>query len=153
MQFLPSARAAWGYETPMARVPTVKRVMSPFPYSLDAGADLAAATAMMEQHDVRHLPVTHDGVVIGVLSQRELAVAMAVGDGDALVGDVCTPDPYIVEHDTPADVVARTMAGRRIGSTVVLHHGKLAGIVTTVDVCSAYAALLGGDEPPDDAVA
>jgi len=139
----------------MARIPTVKRVMSPFPYSLDAGADLAAAHAMMDEHDVRHLPVTHDRVVIGVLSQRELAVAMAVGSKETLVGDVCTSDPYIVEHDTPADVVARNMAERHIGSAVVLHQGNLAGIVTTVDVCSAYAALLAGEDAnaPDDAVA
>ena len=136
----------------MPRVPSVKRLMTPFPYSVDALADLATAREMMAEHDVRHLPVTNQGVVCGVLSQRELAVAMAVGSGSLTVGKVSTPDPYIVEHDTPADVVAKTMADRHIGSALVLHHGKLAGIVTTVDICRAYADLIRGTTP-EDAVA
>ncbi|MEM6996262.1 MAG: CBS domain-containing protein [Myxococcota bacterium] len=128
--------------------PSVKTLMTPFPYSVDVTATLAVALTMMNEHGMRHLPVTAEGSVVGVLSKRELAVATAVCGQDLTVGEICTREPYMVEHSTTAHEVAATMAERQIGSAIVLHHGKLAGIVTTTDICREYAALHRA-EPPD----
>lgn len=124
--------------------------MTPFPYSVEVTASVETARKMMRVHEVRHLPVTEGDAVVGILSARELAVAIALGATEANVAKVCTREPYIVEHDARASDVAATLAERQIGSAVVLHHGKLAGIVTTTDICREYAAQHAPAEPAPD---
>jgi len=43
---------------------------------------------------------------------------------------------------TPLSEALREMARRKIGTAVVLRAGKLAGIVTLIDVCEAFAEVL-----------
>jgi CBS domain-containing protein len=43
---------------------------------------------------------------------------------------------------TPLDEVTSEMATRHVGSAVVLRHGKLAGIFSTVDACRLLAEFL-----------
>ena len=45
------------------------------PATVDAGASLVAASARMREANVRHLPVTRDGAVVGVVSIRDLLAA------------------------------------------------------------------------------
>ena len=53
-----------------------------------------------------------------------------------------TPDPYIVSPEAELDEVVSTMAAKKYGSAVVSDNGKVVGIFTTVDACSAFAELL-----------
>lgn len=53
------------------------------------------------------------------------------------------PDPYVVTPDASLDEVVSTMAAKKYGSAIVSDHGHVVGIFTTVDACSAFAALLG----------
>ena len=39
----------------MKKMPSIKAVMTPFPYSVDAGASVADALAFMREHRIRHL--------------------------------------------------------------------------------------------------
>jgi acetoin utilization protein AcuB len=55
-----------------------------------------------------------------------------------------------VDLDTPIAEVASTMADLHIGSALVTRKGKLAGIITTVDICRAFAELTRKHEQPDD---
>lgn len=140
----------------MKHMPRAARVMTPFPYSLDASADLAAASAMMKEQGFRHIPVKRGDEVLGVVSQRDVWRAHTEGQTDIDMGTLVGTSPYIVEWNAPLDVLARTMAERKLGSAVVVRNGRLAGIVTTTDICSYLAELLelqfgepsdgGGDE-------
>ncbi|MCA9650357.1 MAG: CBS domain-containing protein [Myxococcales bacterium] len=132
----------------------VATVMTPFPYHVDAREDLRTAHGMMEQHDIRHLPVMRDGELAGIVSQRELEVAMSLmGERDPElrlpVWAICRRDPRKVELDASIVEVAEMMANEHIGSVLVTRKGKLAGIITTVDICRAFAELLRGNSPPD----
>ena len=136
----------------MHRKPTLAAVMTPFPYAVDADAPIAEAVALMAKHDIHHLPVTRGSSIAGVISARDMI------DRDThewLVRDVYQPDPYVVDLATPLDEVLVTMAERHVGSAIVTRHGKLAGIVTHVDVCRSFAVLLHTlfPTPPDDVVA
>ncbi|MCP5152885.1 MAG: CBS domain-containing protein [Ectothiorhodospiraceae bacterium] len=127
--------------------------MTPFPYSIETDATLAEAQAMMTDHAVRHLPVAISHVPVGMLSQRDLAAALAAGAGAGgrLVRDVCTTDAYVVDLETRLDVVLSEMAERHIGSAIVTRHGKLAGVFTATDACRAFAEHLRATYPsPDD---
>lgn len=125
----------------------VATVMTPFPYSVDAREDLRTAHAMMKEHGIRHLPVMREGKLEGIVSERELEVALGViseRDPEVLlpVWAVCHRNPYTVDLDVPIAEVADAMANQHIGSVLVTRKGKLAGIITTVDICRAFAELM-----------
>lgn len=131
----------------MPKLPTLLAVMTPFPHAVHAEDDVATARAMMEQHGIHHLPVLRDGRLAGIISERDVSLAGDVlSSNDSGVGmpvwAICTRDAYIVEIDTRLDVVAEQIANRHIGSALVVKHGKLAGIVTTTDLCRALAQVL-----------
>lgn len=101
----------------------------------------------MESERIRHLPVTSEGRLVGLLSERDLKLAFAVAataeSDEALhVGDVCNLDAYIAEFDTPIDQVVITMAEQRLGSAMITRNGKLVGIVTNTDIYRSYSELL-----------
>ena len=50
-------------------------------------------------------------------------------------------DPYVVAFDMPLNEVALEMAKRHIGSAIVLHHEKLAGILSATDICRILAEI------------
>jgi len=139
----------------MRRIPRIKSVMTPFPYSIAPSASLEQAKAMMAEHDIRHLPVCDDHRVVGVLSQREMRVGLAGGAGKSrTVLEVCTRDPLLVDLDRPLDSVTADMTAQRIGSAIVMRGDKLAGILTSTDVCRLLTELLRElDKHEDDDVA
>lgn len=140
-------------------MPTVKAVMTPFPHSVDADASLAQARAVMLEHEIRHLPVKGEhGDLIGVLTDRDLKRALDPDLGlpareELLVRDVFVRDGYVVELHAPLDRVLLNMAERHIGSALVVHRGRLAGIFTATDACRAFGELLRdrfGPSPGDE---
>jgi CBS domain-containing protein len=136
-------------------VTRVATVMTPFPYSVDAREDLRTAHAMMGEHGIRHLPVMREGKLAGIVSERELEVALEViGERDPEiqlpVWAICRREPYTVEIDAPLAEVADAMANEHIGSVLVTRKGKLAGIITTVDICRAFAEMVRKRVPPDE---
>ena len=57
----------------MKRIPSIKTVMTPFPYSFCPDADVEDALEKMREHTIHHLPVTsHDGDLIGMTSSRDI---------------------------------------------------------------------------------
>lgn len=136
----------------MRRIPRIKSVMTPFPYSIAPSASIEEATAMMAAHDIRHLPVCDHHVVIGMLSERDARVALGVRRADAslTVAEVYTSGPYLVDLERPLDEIAQEMAERRIGSAIVMRGDKLAGILTTTDICRLLATSLRGDDDDGD---
>jgi len=142
----------------MSRIPTIKTVMTPFPFAIDAGEPIAEARRRMQEHGIRHLPVLAEGAAIGVLSRRDLeraeaAPAATAGARALRAGDVCHFPAYTVSLDEPLDNVLAHMARERIGSALVLRAGKVVGIFTTTDACRLFAAHLRRDFAPsgDDA--
>ena len=137
--------------------PHLVTVMPPFPHHVDAAQDLWTARALMDQYGIRHLPVMRDGELAGIITHRDIDVSIAVaGDHASEVGipvwSVCHRDAYVVDIHTSVAEVADTMANQQIGSALVTKEGRLAGIVTTVDLCRALASVLrerdrgGGDD-------
>jgi acetoin utilization protein AcuB len=137
----------------MRRVPRIKSVMSPFPYAIAPTASLDEAQAMMQAHQIHHLPVCENHLVVGVLSERGMRAALALSDTKPrTVADVCAKEPLLVDLEHPLDDVVAQMATRKVGAAIVMRGDKLAGILTTTDVCRLYAELLRelGDDEDDD---
>jgi CBS domain-containing protein len=121
--------------------------MTPLPHTIEASHSIHEAKAIMDLEKIRHLPVTSDGRLVGVLSARDLKLAFvlsATGNSSETiqVGDVCNLEAYLTEFSTPVDQVLSVMLKRKLGSVLVTREGKLVGIVTTTDICRNYSELL-----------
>jgi acetoin utilization protein AcuB len=135
------------------KVPSVGSVMTPFPYFVDADASVADVEALMAEHKIRHVPVQQNGVVVGIVSERDLRRQMdsSLAPREKKViraREVMVDRPFIVAFDTPLNAVVTEMAARHIGSALVLRHDKLAGILSVGDVCRILAEILDAEFPP-----
>ena len=128
-------------------MPLLATVMSPFPYSVDLDASFDEACELMGHHNVRHLPVTHEHAIVGVITDRDMTSAINLHSSSASAGslsvrDLYMSDPYIVSVDEPLDKVLLTMAERHIGSAIVTKADKLVGMFTSVDACRSFGDYL-----------
>jgi len=131
----------------MPHLPTLKTLMTPFPYAVDVEASLAQAQDIMTEHAIRHLPVTEDGQLVGVLTDRDLhrssnPLGTNRTQSDIPVREVVVSEPYVVELTERLDVVLLQMATRQIGSALVVRRGKLVGIFTAIDACQGFGDYL-----------
>ncbi len=140
----------------MRRIPSIKAVMTPFPFWVEADADLPTARRMMDDHDIHHLPVKEHGALIGVISARDIDTAhREQGEHQWVVRDLAVMPAYTVDLEESLDNVLKAMAEQHIGSVLVLKKDRLAGLFTTNDACRLFAEMLrDGNRPdPGDAVA
>jgi acetoin utilization protein AcuB len=140
------------------RSPQILAFMTPFPYSIDVEAPLAEAHAFMRDRQIRHLPVTRGGQLAGILTDRDIKLALGPDLGspperELTVADVYQPECYVVDAGQPLEAVAAAMAEHHLGSALVTRGDKLVGIFTTTDACRALARVLRGQHPhpgPDE---
>jgi CBS domain-containing protein len=129
-----------------AKAPTVAQIMATAPRTIDRNASLELADEMVGDARIRHLPVVDGGMVVGVLSQRDLfqgALAHALGYGSVSrsrilrtipVKEVMSEPAVTVQPDTTVREAARLMVSRKIGCLPVVDAGHLVGLVTETDV-------------------
>lgn len=139
----------------MKQIPSIKTVMTPFPYSVDIDAPIHEARQFMREHKIRHLPVTASHELVGVVSDRDIKLYLGPDldypdERAARVRDVYLEHPYIVDLNERLDTVLKEMAARHIGSVLVTRHGKLAGVFTSTDACRSFADhLIEQFRPPE----
>jgi acetoin utilization protein AcuB len=130
-----------------SKMPAVGAVMTSFPYFVDAGATAAKMEQMMDKHGIRHLPVQENGKVVGIVSERDLhhyvkRSSSAEEKHRVCARDIMVHDPFIAPFRAPLNEVVFEMAERRIGSVIVQRQGKLAGILSAIDVCRILGEYL-----------
>jgi acetoin utilization protein AcuB len=131
----------------MSAMPTLRSEMTEFPYSVEISAPLMEAQDFMRAHKIRHLPVTDDGVLIGIVTDRDIKLLFGPDfqypDPDELkVSDAVVEQSYVADVDTPLESVLEHMAEHHIGSALVTENGELQGIFTSTEACRAFAVYL-----------
>jgi acetoin utilization protein AcuB len=128
----------------MVRQQQVCDYMTVSPHSVDLEQSVATAARRMRELRTRHLPVVHGQELKGIISQRDVALAQAVGldPHELSVEEAMVPEPFTVSPHTPLSEVARAMAAHKYGCVVVAEGGQVRGIFTTVDALRALAELL-----------
>lgn len=114
--------------------------MTPLTHTLAPDAALAEVKTLMERFGIRHIPVVEGGAVVGIVTMSDVFVldhTLGTDDESTLVREVMTKEPYTVDGETALGAVAREMTRRRIGSAVILHDGKPAGVFTATDALRA----------------
>ena len=94
-------------------------------------ASLDIALTRMRLRGIRHLVVTDEDRIVGILSTRDIGrrpPARATG------ADVMTPRPVTAEPATTVRQAANLMRGRSLGCLPIVERGRLKGIVTVSDL-------------------
>jgi acetoin utilization protein AcuB len=138
----------------LGEMPTVISAMTPFPYFVDVGDPALKIEELMDEHNIHHIPVQENGTIVGIVSERDLhrLVHRALPEVDKRrirAKQILVEAPYVVEVEMPLNAVVVEMASRRIGSAIVVKRGKLAGILSTTDVCRVLAEILASYFPND----
>lgn len=114
------------------------------------GATVAEALDEMRTHGIRHLPVVDDGRLVGVVTDRDLRLALEP-DGSApqsaTVEDTMTSSPIVVASELPIESAAALLSENRIGCLPVVDEGEIVGILTRSDLLRSLVDLMVGREP------
>ena len=127
----------------------VKDHMTLKPFTVPPGEDVRVAFSRITDLFVRQAPVVEGGKVIGIVTDRDLRLAVAqTVDGSGLnVASVMTPDPVTVSPDTPLKDAARVISMNNFNALpVVGPDGALLGLLTTTDILNGLVKAL--DDSP-----
>lgn len=116
------------------------------------------ARRIMEENDIRRLPVVHEGKLIGIVTLTDLlraapsaATTLSIWELNYLadkvkVAEIMTRNVVTTTPDDDVRNVARQMIARKIGGMPVMEGDKIVGIVTESDLFRAFAKLLDEGE-------
>ena len=128
----------------------IQQVMSQVPVTVSVGESVRTAKGIMDMHEIRHLPVVDGSEVIGIVSEREVLLAMSMlgesSPDETAIENICVFEDYAVEPTTPLVKVLTEMAERHIGSALVMSSGHLLGIFTSTDACKLWAKEMKGEK-------
>ncbi len=126
----------------------VREVMTPAVATVRPDASLVEAAQLMRAQDIGDVLVAQDGVLLGVLTDRDIALrAVAEGLDPVTVScqAVCTPDPVCVAPGTEVATAARLMREHAVRRLPVVDGLGMVGVVSLGDLAQA--------EDPDSALA
>ena len=115
------------------------------PVTVGKHVTLSEAHRIMQEKDIRHLPVLEGGVILGVISDRDIRTFSGLKTVDMrkeTVEEACTLVPYVVSPHEKLDQVCAEMAENKYGSVLVQDGNKIVGIFTWVDALRAMDELL-----------
>jgi acetoin utilization protein AcuB len=131
--------------------------MTARPLSVSPETGVFEARRLMQERRIRHLPVTRDGDLIGILTDRDIRLNLPSPANTLSVWEV----NYLLTRLTVAEVMTRAvitvgasrdiaaavhlMLEHKIGALPVVEDGRLVGIITETDL---LRALLHTQEAP-----
>lgn len=107
----------------------------------------------MRTRQIRHLPVTKEGQLVGIVSDRDIKLLLSEefdiqSRKELTVGDAYIDDPYVVDVGDSLERVLEVMAERHLGSALVTKKGRLVGIFTSTDAYRHFAEFIRDRYPP-----
>lgn len=123
----------------------IRHWMTPAPHSIGRDQPLAAAHRIMQEYDVRHLPVLERGRIVGLVTQRDLyflETIAAIDPETECVDEAMSRDVYAVTPETRLEEAVSEMAAHKYSSAIVMDGAKVAGVFTTTDALGLLAVLL-----------
>ena len=121
----------------------IREIMSRDVRTIAPDRPLSEAAELMRIRGIRHLVVVEGSVVVGVISNRDLAAITRRELEQVRVRDVMLRHVVTVTPQATVAQAANKMRNSRIGSLPVMEEGHLVGIVTTTDVLE----LVGRNAP------
>lgn len=118
----------------------VRDIMTAQPKTAYRSTSLAGAAQLLWGADCGILPVVDGGKLVGVVTDRDMYIALATRNKPAsqlTVGDVATGKVSACEPDDDVHVALDTMASQRVRRLPVTQDGALVGIISMNDLVLA----------------
>jgi CBS domain-containing membrane protein len=124
----------------------VRDLMTSVVYTLTPRDDLFAVQNVMDEHNIRHIPVVdRDQDLVGLVTMRDLLRSRSPRDDelplemrearmhDMRVAEVMTQGVATIEPDSDLQEAALLMLDNKFGCLPVVQGSRLAGILTEAD--------------------
>jgi CBS domain-containing membrane protein len=124
----------------------VRELMTEKVFALNPEDDLVALHDLMDEKDVRHVPIVdEEQMLVGLVSQRDVLRRVLAESADLplsyridtlrkmRVRDIMTRDVETTQPDEALASAARTMLENKYGCLPVVEDGRLTGILTEAD--------------------
>ncbi len=119
---------------------TINDIMSRKVSTIELDDTLQTAAQRMRDLNIGALPVTDDGALVGMVTDRDItirAVAEGLNVRDALVSDVMTADVQSCSPTDSVDAVLQQMGDAQLRRLAVLDSAhKIVGIVALADLAT-----------------
>lgn len=115
----------------------VSEVMTPAPVAVPPRCSLAEAAGRMREHGIGDVPVTDQGRLRGMVTDRDIVVRAVAHGRDintTTVEEVCSADLVAVRPADDADTAVRLMSEHAIRRIPVVEGGRPVGIVSLGDL-------------------
>jgi CBS domain-containing protein len=117
---------------------SIKDVMTSDPCTIDAGKSVAYAAKMMRDEDVGLAPIVEGDKLIGMLTDRDIAIRVVAEGRDPdqmTVREVASKQVVTIDPQQDLDEALRIMAKHQVRRLpVVEEDGRLVGVVAQADI-------------------
>ena len=124
----------------------LKHIMKRSPQTIGPKDKLTRARDLMAWGGFRHLPVVSDGLLVGLITARDITAHQA-RSGESLASSPGDLVDQAMERDVetahPEDLTVQAagrMATQKIGCLPIMEDGQLIGLVTTTDLLAAQVS-------------
>ena len=126
----------------------IREVMTPDPTTVEPGTSAQEAARKMKSEDVGSLPIVDGGRLVGMVTDRDLALRL-VAEGksaDTPVGELGSRELVTIDPQQDLGEAARLMSEHQLRRLPVCEEdGKLVGILAQADVAQAGHDTLTGE--------
>ncbi|MEZ0343944.1 MAG: CBS domain-containing protein [Caldimicrobium sp.] len=134
----------------------VKDWMSEHVVTLDENTSIMKAVQVLKEHKIRRIPVTRDGKLSGIVTDRDIKevtpskiATFEVHElyyllSELKLKDIMTKDPITVYPDDTVEYAAVLMLENKIsGLPVINREGYVVGIITQTDIFKLFVNITG----------
>ncbi|MFH1487882.1 MAG: CBS and ACT domain-containing protein [Pseudomonadota bacterium] len=124
--------------------------------TVDEGTSIIIVSKILKEHNIRHLPVTRDGKLVGMITNFEIQEAFPSKSttlnahelhhllAETKAKDIMKPDPVTIRPDQTMEVAAVKMLEHKIaGLPVIKENREIVGIISQGDVFRVLISITG----------
>ena len=132
----------------------VRDWMTRDPFTLTEEDRVKTAMQHLARAGIRHVPILRDGLLVGIVTDRDLRRALPSIEAGASPGkyqafmertplkQIMRSDPVTCTPDTDISDAVRIFVERKVGAIPVVEGDSLVAILTQIDVLRAFLAAL-----------
>ena len=105
--------------------------------TVDPDVTIMRAVEQMNERRIGSLVVIQDGVIVGIVTERDMLTRVLACRRDpevTRVRDVMTRNPLIIDPDVTVEAALAIVSKRRCRHLPVMHDGRLIGLVSSGDL-------------------
>ncbi|HBC95586.1 MAG TPA: CBS domain-containing protein [Clostridium sp.] len=117
----------------------VKDIMTKLVVSLNADDTIERAAEIMRHNNIGAVPVCDNNKIIGIVTDRDIAIRSSVKGGDYKSGkvrDIMSSNPVTGSPDMNVEDASRVMSERQIRRIPVVENDCLVGMVSLGDLAT-----------------